>query len=236
MTRIDEERPKKEAEPQHQGVLVIITGPSGVGKDTVFKKLLESEKIAHLKPRRAVTMASRERRVEDDEVEGVHYYFRTLDYMQEMAKQGGFFMEELTQTGNTFKATPTSEILPAINGNNVVILRVDMSRAGEIAKGLHFDKHYGSEIASKFNERTLVICIAPDSEMTKEQVTKRRMDRDGEDYDPSDYEIRDVDEALQMMLYQKHYHHVIENKNDRLEDTIQQVEQIILNFAFNRNI
>ena len=59
-----------------RGILVILSGPSGSGKDTVLNKLCECDPDVKV----SVSMTTREKR--DDEIDGVHYYFVTREYFE----------------------------------------------------------------------------------------------------------------------------------------------------------
>ena len=57
----------------NEGVLIVISSPSGTGKTTICKKLLEFDKNLHL----SISVTTRKKR--ENEVEGVDYFFKSKD-------------------------------------------------------------------------------------------------------------------------------------------------------------
>ena len=68
----------------NKGKLVVISGPSGIGKGTVCKELIQKDKSVVL----SVSWTTRERR--KGEEEGVTYFYRTEEQFDEMIAKGGF--------------------------------------------------------------------------------------------------------------------------------------------------
>src|SRR5688572_16004324 len=76
----------QEAESQKKrGVLLVLTGPTGAGKDTVFKKLQEKDPSII----KIITTTSREPR--NGESEGNPYYFLTRDEFEKKITEDAFF-------------------------------------------------------------------------------------------------------------------------------------------------
>lgn len=95
-----------------KGVFVVISGPSGVGKDTVASSLIERGNGIY-----SVSMTTRERRFY--EVEGKDYFFRSKEEFEENIKNGNMF-EYATYNGNYY-GTLKSFIFDNIdNGTNVI--------------------------------------------------------------------------------------------------------------------
>jgi guanylate kinase len=192
------------------GFLLVISGASGAGKDTVMAKLLEHPlvKVLHLK--KIVTCTDRPPR--PGETHGVDYHFMTKERLQEMDKNGEL-VEEITLTGSSNKATPKSEIERLLNGEDLV-WRIDPSRAAEIALGGFFIKHF-PEHAHILQKQTTVLCItAP-----KGDVESRRKGRDGENYNPTEYSARDDQELPHLHILQEKAV-VIDNREGCLEETV----------------
>jgi guanylate kinase len=104
-----------------QPLLIIISGPSGVGKDAVIRSLQQRKLPMHF----VVTMTSRSPR--DGEVEGVDYLFVSREKFQELIAQEAFL--EYALVYNDFKGIPKSQIRDAIASSKDVILRVDVQGA-----------------------------------------------------------------------------------------------------------
>jgi guanylate kinase len=193
------------------GFLLIISGASGAGKDTVMAKLLEHPLIKVLNLKKIVTCTDRPPR--PGETHGVDYHFVTKERLQEMDRNGEL-VEEITLTGSSNKATPKSEIERLLNGEDLV-WRIDPSRAAEIASEGFFVKHF-PEHAHILQKRTTVLCItAP-----KEDVGSRRKNRDGDKYNPDEYSARDEQEQPHLHILQEKAV-IINNREGFLEETVE---------------
>ena len=67
-----------------KGLLIVISGPSGAGKGTVYNEVL----IRRPEIQRSISVTTRAPR--KGEVDGVHYYFRTEEQYQKMIADGAF--------------------------------------------------------------------------------------------------------------------------------------------------
>ena len=87
---------------KRKGLLIVLSGPSGVGKDTVLKGVMEKD--ACLK--RSISVTTRAPRT--GEINGVHYHFITQEQYDKMLEEGDF-LEQETVHGNSY-ATPASYV------------------------------------------------------------------------------------------------------------------------------
>ena len=78
---------------KREGLLIIISGPSGAGKGTVYNEVVARRPNI----KKSVSVTTRNPR--PGEVEGVHYYFRTLEQYQEMLADGNDVMFEIDTLG-----------------------------------------------------------------------------------------------------------------------------------------
>ncbi len=112
--------------PQHP-VLVVIAGPSGVGKDTIARGLLERKKDQYYFVVTATTRGPRE-----GEVHGVDYFFMSNDEFARMIDEDELL--EWAVVYNDFKGVPKKQIREALNSGRDVIMRVDVQGAATIRK------------------------------------------------------------------------------------------------------
>lgn len=106
--------------------LVVISGPSGVGKTTLVDALLARTRLPL---RRAVTATTREKR--PGEVEEVSYHFWTRDRFREAIARGEM-VEWAEVHGRDFYGTPRSEVDPHRERGTGVVLVIDVQGAGLI--------------------------------------------------------------------------------------------------------
>lgn len=103
------------------GKLVILSGPSGVGKDTI----IDSWAKVDPRIRRVVAYTTRAPRV--GEVDGVDYHFVTVRRFTELADQGAFL--EFKEVHGNFYATPLHDMEAMLAEGLVAILKIDVQGA-----------------------------------------------------------------------------------------------------------
>jgi guanylate kinase len=106
--------------------LIVLSGPSGVGKTTLVDELLRT---SALPLRRAVTATTRDPR--PGEQDGVHYHFWTQERFTEAVNRSEM-LERAEVHGRDFYGTPRSEVDPYRARGVGVILVIDVQGAGQI--------------------------------------------------------------------------------------------------------
>lgn len=107
-------------------LLVVVSGPSGVGKDATLKRMQVRNMPFHF----LVTTTTRPQR--PTEVEGVDYHFATVTEFQEKLERGDF-LEHANVYGNWY-GNSRSDIEAALGRNSDVIMRIDVQGAATIRK------------------------------------------------------------------------------------------------------
>ncbi len=102
-----------------KGRLVIVSGPSGSGKDTILKKVLK--RIPEMK----FSISSITRPMRPDEVEGEKYNFVSVEYFEEMIKNDQL-LEYNNYVGNYY-GTPKAPIDKVISEGGEIIIEVDVN-------------------------------------------------------------------------------------------------------------
>jgi len=113
-------------EVSRRGNLIVVTGPSGVGKGTMTGRLL----CDVLGVSKSVSVTTRKRR--DGEEEGVDYFFRTVSQFEEMRKKGQF-LEWAEFTGNLY-GTPSFWVNDQLANGTDVLLEIEVQGAKQVRK------------------------------------------------------------------------------------------------------
>ena len=124
-------------ETKHKGKLVILSAPSGSGKTTIARHLLESD----LDLMFSISACSREKR--DGEQDGVHYYFLSPDEFREHIDKNEFLEWEEVYPDHYY-GTLKREVERIINSGYNAIFDVD------VVGGLNIKGFYGDEALSIF--------------------------------------------------------------------------------------
>lgn len=108
-------------ERRRRPLLIVISGPSGVGKDTVVHRMRDRK----LPFRFVVTATSRPRRSE--ETDGVDYVFLTREEFEAMIARGDLLEHALVY--GQYKGIPRQHVREALGGDQDVVLRIDVQGA-----------------------------------------------------------------------------------------------------------
>jgi guanylate kinase len=181
-----------------QPLLLVLSGPSGVGKDTV----LEAMRRAHPELFFTVTATTRPQR--PGEIDHVHYIFLGQGEFGALLAQGDF-LEHAEVYGNSY-GVPRSQVRRALQRGQDVLIKIDVQGAATLR-----------QIAPE----AVLIFLAPPS---MEELTRRLRNRKTEDIDEL---IRRVNTAEREMAELVHFDYVVINESDRVEDTVQTITAII---------
>lgn len=107
-----------------RGLLFVLSGPSGVGKGTIVKRLLNE----HPELKLSVSVTTRSPR--PGEVEGQSYFFRTPDEFQRMVAAGELL--EYAQFANGFYGTPRRFVEEELLKGHNVVLEIDTKGAIQV--------------------------------------------------------------------------------------------------------
>jgi len=111
---------------QQQPLLIVISGPSGVGKDTVVKRMKERGLPFHF----VVTATTRPHR--EGEVDGVDYIFVSREQFAEMIEQDELL--EYAIVYDDYKGIPKAQVRQALASGQDVLMRLDVQGAETIRK------------------------------------------------------------------------------------------------------
>jgi len=103
-----------------RGQLIVISGPSGAGKGTVCKSIIEKNNYW-------ISVSATTRSPRKGEIEGVSYYFISKETFLERIQAGDFL--EYAQVYGNYYGTPKSEVLKVLDKGQDVILEIDIQGA-----------------------------------------------------------------------------------------------------------
>lgn len=105
-------------------LLIVISGPSGVGKDATLHKLAESEHPFHF----VVTATTRP--IRPTEVDGVDYHFLSMGEFAEMIEKDELL--EYAVVYGDYKGIPKAQVRAALASGKDVVMRIDVQGAATI--------------------------------------------------------------------------------------------------------
>lgn len=108
------------------GILIILSGPSGSGKDTVLNKLVENREDVKI----SVSMTTREKR--QGEIDGIHYYFADREYFEKNISENK--MLEYAEYAGNYYGTPKAPVDEMLSNGKAVILKIEVQGAEKIRK------------------------------------------------------------------------------------------------------
>jgi len=181
-----------------KGVLVILSSPSGAGKTSIARALVEENKNF------LFSVSATTRKSRPGEVNGREYHFLTVNEFRERI-DGGQFLEHAKVFGNLY-GTPLQPVLESINKGKDLIFDVDWQGGKQIR----------SSSLSKF---VISIFILPPSiKALQERLMKRAQD--------SSDTVKDrMRKSIGEIMHWKEYDYVIVNSN--FEQTLHEVKSII---------
>jgi guanylate kinase len=179
-------------------LLVVVSGPSGVGKDAVLARLRADHPAAHF----AITATTRPPR--SRERDGDDYHFLSDEEYDRLLAEDGF-LENATVYGHRY-GVPKAQVREALARGQDVIVRVDVQGAGTI---------------KRLAPNAVFIFLAPASLEELEERLRRRNTEGG-----SALRLR-LDTARQEMACQEGFDYVVINRQGELDEAVSQILAII---------
>ena len=184
--------------PQRQPLLIVISGPSGVGKDTVLQRMQERRMPFHF----VVTATTRHPR--PGEVHGRDYFFISNDEFAEMIDQNELL--EWARVYNDYKGIPKQQVRDALATGRDVIMRLDVQ---------------GAATVRSLSPEAVLVFLAPASEA---ELVDRLRERKTETPEGLKLRIATARRELARML---EFDYCVVNRDMSLEATVDQIIAII---------
>ena len=181
-----------------QPLLIVISGPSGVGKDTVVHHMMERKLDFHF----VITATTRLPR--QDEVHGVDYFFYSKEEFAEMIDRDELL--ECALVYNDYKGIPKAQVREALASGKDVVMRLDVQGAATI-RNLCPD--------------ALMIFLSTESE---DELVNRLLSRKTEA--PEELKLR-IATARKELNRVDEFDYIVINRDDQLDKTVDMIEAII---------
>jgi len=179
-------------------LLIVISGPSGVGKDSVVLEMKARGLPFHF----VVTATTRPPR--EGEVHGVDYYFFSKDIFAEMIEADELL--EYAFVYNDYKGIPKSQVRQALDSGQDVVMRLDVQGAATIRE---------------LCPEALLIFLTTDSE---EELVGRLQSRKTESSTELKLRIATARKELNRVI---EFDYVVVNRDDQLDKSVDKIEAII---------
>ncbi len=185
--------------PHHpESLLIVISGPSGVGKDSVILRMKERNLPFHF----VVTATTRP--IRPNEVNGVDYFFVSHDEFARMIEQDELI--EYAYVYNDYKGIPKAQVRQALASGKDVIMRLDVQGAATIRK--------------LCPEAILIFLTTNDEEELVKRLKERRTET------PDELSLR-IAMARQELKRLDEFDYVLVNRELQLDNTVDVILAII---------
>ncbi len=192
----------KEIEKQKQrNILIVLSGPTCSGKDSVMRNLLRRNKNM----RRLVTTNSRPKRKE--EKEGIDYYFISKEQFEKLIAQEAFL--EWVEYRGDYRGSQKKHVLEALKSGKDVIWRIDVRGVKNIYNKVKKEVPY-----------SMFVFLAEGIKILEKRMKKRATEtKTGTKWS--------LNRAIWELRQYRNFDYLVENKEGKLKKTVEIVEKII---------
>ena len=204
-----------------KGILIILSGFSGVGKGTVVRRLLSDY------DNYALSISATTRKPREGEEDGVSYFFKSKEEFEQMIKEDSFI--EHARYVENYYGTPKAYVQEQLDAGKDVILEIEIQGA--------------LKVKEKYPDALMLFLVPPDAQTLKERLVGRgtetadvihdRLERAAQEaQEMGSYEYIIVNDDLEQSM--ELMHHLIEsqhNKTDRNLAFIHQIQEEVREFV-----
>lgn len=165
-----------------KGVLLVVSGPSGAGKGTICSMLREQL------PDLGYSVSVTTRQPRTGEVDGVNYFFKTVDEVKEMISKDELL--EYAEVYGNYYGTPRDYVMKQLEAGKDVLLEIDIQGALQVKK--------------RFPEGVFVFIVPPSLDELSVRIYKRGTDSE-------DVIKRRLASAASELTYAAEYDYIIVN-------------------------
>ena len=183
---------------EKQPILLILSGPSGVGKDAVLSRMRELKEPYHY----TVTSTTRSKR--DGETEGKDYIFISQNEFKKQIELGGFL--EWAEVYGNYYGVPRDQVKSALKTGSDVIIKIDVQ---------------GAQTIKKLAPMALYIFLAPpDTDQLEKRLTERMTES------PESLTLR-LKTAAEEMRSASWFDHIVINHENQLDSAVSEIQNIV---------
>lgn len=181
-----------------RGLLVIISAPSGAGKDTVIDRLVRALDDA------VVYVTATSRKPRPGETHGTHYYFYTPEKFREEIEGGNFL--EWSMVHGDFKGVRRDALADTLRDHKIVIVKPE-------PQGMR-------KLKAVLPEALTIFIMPPSVESLRRRLVQRATET------PEQLEVRLRNAAIEMAAAPE-YDYVVVNHDGKIDETVAEVAEII---------
>ena len=138
------------------GILIVISGPSGVGKGTICKELFKKD-LVNIE----LSISATTRKPRKGEIDSINYYYKEEHEFDEMIKRGEFL--EYAKVYGSYYGTPKDYVFKNLKEGISIILEIDTQGAMQIKKN--------------FKEAVFIFIMPPSYNELKSRIIGRAQKR-----------------------------------------------------------
>lgn len=183
---------------RRRGIMFVLSSPSGAGKTTITRRLLESDSGLEM----SVSMTTRPKR--SDEIDGRDYHFAEESRFRKMIENGEFL--EYAKVFGHWYGTPREPVEDAMAEGRDVVFDIDWQGRGQLAEAMP-------------NEIVQVFILPPTWEELEQRLRRRAQD-------PDDVVAARMAEANDEMSHFVDYDYVVINSS--LDEAVNRVQSILV--------
>lgn len=185
--------------PNSNPMVVVISGPSGVGKDVMIERMIESVRLGF-----HFTVSATTREARPGEVEGVNHYFVSVDAFVNLIASDDLL--EWAMVYGNYYGVPKQQLREALSAGKHVIVRVDVQGAKRI-----------TEIIP---QALLIFIVPPSLEVLRSHLENRGVDSEEEMKKRLAAASEEINQASL-------FDYTVTNEENKLDETVEKVVEII---------
>lgn len=181
----------------NKGLLIVISGPSAVGKGTICKELIKRG-IDNLE----LSVSATTRRPRQGEIDGINYYFKEKEVFEKMIESEDFL--EFARVYDNYYGTPKKNVMDKISNGKDVILEIDIQGAKQVKRN--------------YEDGIFIFIMPPSFKELKNRIVKRGTETQ------KDMDKR-MTCAFEEVQQAKYYDYIV--VNDNLNSAVEKIYCII---------